>query len=138
MASNYETFAALHVPGDPVIHEFKALALFARGEDARAAAELHTVLAVTTGMDWTTLSGLYPDVETYAAQLRALEDRCQKDPKAAAPHLVLAHHDLVCRLHSAPSVPVAGRPPPSALGSPRLASMPSASNRCFCSSLSES
>ena len=83
------------MPGDPLVHEFKALVLFARGEDARAAAELHAVLAVRPGMDWTTLSGLYPDVETYTGQLRALEDRCRQDPKAAAPRFVLAYHYLV-------------------------------------------
>ena len=83
------------VPGDPLVHEFKALALFARGEYARAAAELHAVLAVTPGMNWTTLSGLYPDVATYTGQLRALEDRCRRDPKAAAPCFVLAYHYLV-------------------------------------------
>jgi hypothetical protein len=89
------TDAALKdVPGDPLVHEFKALALFARGEDARAAAELHAVLAGRPGMDWTTLSGLYPDVETYTGQLRALEDRCRRDPKAAAPCFVLAYHYL--------------------------------------------
>ena len=83
------------VPGDPLVHEFKALALFARGEDPRAAAELHDVLAVRPGMDWTTMSGLYPDVATYTGQLRALEDRCRQDPKAAAPRFVLAYHYLV-------------------------------------------
>ena len=83
------------VPDDPLVHEFKALVLFARGEDARAAAELHAVLAVRPGMDWTTLIGLYPDVETYTGQLRALEDRCRRDPKAAAPRFVLAYHYLV-------------------------------------------
>jgi tetratricopeptide (TPR) repeat protein len=82
------------VPGDPLVHEFKALVLFARGEDARAAAELHAVLAFTSGMDWTTLSGLYPDVETYTGQLRALEDRCRRAPNAAAPRFVLAYHYL--------------------------------------------
>ena len=83
------------VPGDPLVHEFKALVLFARGEDPRAAAELHDVLAVRPGMDWTTMSGLYPDVATYTGQLRALEDRCRQDPKAAAPRFVLAYHYLV-------------------------------------------
>ena len=83
------------MPGDPLVHEFKALALFARGEDPRAAAELHDVLAVRPGMDWTTMSGLYPDVATYTGQLRALEDRCRQDPKAAAPRFVLAYHYLV-------------------------------------------
>ena len=48
------------VPGDPLVHEFKALVLFARGEDARAAAELHAVLAVRPGMDWTTLERALP------------------------------------------------------------------------------
>ena len=90
------TDAALRdLPGDPVVHEFKALVLFARGEYAGAAAELHAVLDVTSGMDWTTLCGLYPDVQTYTGQLRALEDRCRQDPKAAAPRLVLAYHYLV-------------------------------------------
>jgi predicted Zn-dependent protease len=90
------TDAALKdVPGDPVVHEFKALALFARGEYARAAAVLHAVLAVTPGMSWTTLSGLYPDVATYTGQLRALEGCCRQDPKAAAPRFVLAYHYLV-------------------------------------------
>ncbi len=83
------------VPGDPLVHEFKALVLFARGEDPRAAAELHDVLAVRPGMDWKTMSGLYPDVATYTGQLRALEDRCRQDPKAAAPRFVLAYHYLV-------------------------------------------
>jgi AcrR family transcriptional regulator len=82
------------VPGDPLVHEFKALVLFARGEDPRAAAVLHAVLAVRSGMNWATLCGLYPDVETYTGQLRALEDRCRRDPKAAAPHFVLAYHYL--------------------------------------------
>ena len=90
------TDAALKdVPGDPLVHEFKALALFARGEYARSAAELHAVLVVKPGMDWTTVFGLYPDVETYTGQLRALEDRCRRDPKAAAPRFVLAYHYLV-------------------------------------------
>jgi hypothetical protein len=41
------------------------------------------------------LIGLYPDVETYTRQLRALEDRCNRNPKAAAPRFVLAYHYLV-------------------------------------------
>jgi tetratricopeptide (TPR) repeat protein len=90
------TNAALKdVPGDTVVHEFKALALFARGEYTRAAAALHAVLAVTRGMDWATMIGLYPDVAAYTAQLRALEDNCRRDPKAAASRLVLAYHYLV-------------------------------------------
>ncbi len=83
------------MPGDPVVQEFKALVLFARGDYARAAAVLHAVLAVTRGMDWPTLIGLYPNVEAYTAQLRALENACRKDPKAAAFRLVLAYQYLV-------------------------------------------
>ena len=83
------------VPGDPLVHEFKALVLFARGEDPRAAAELHDVLAVRPGMDWKTMSGLYPEVWPYTGQLRALEDRCRQNPKAAASRFVLAYHYLV-------------------------------------------
>jgi tetratricopeptide (TPR) repeat protein len=90
------TDAALKdLPADPLVHEFKGVVLFARGEYAQAAAEIHTVLAVRTGMDWTTLIGLYPDVETYTGQLRALEDRCRREPKAEAPRFVLAYHYLV-------------------------------------------
>jgi hypothetical protein len=101
------TDAALKgVPGDPLVHEFKALALFARGEDARAAAELHAVLAVTPGMNWATLSGLYPDIETYTGQLRALEDRCRRDPTAAAPRFVLAYHYLVAGHKDAAMAPL--------------------------------
>jgi hypothetical protein len=96
------TDAALEdVPDDPHVHEFKALVLFARGEDARAAAELHTVLAVRPGMDWTTLWRLYPDVATYTGQLRAMEDRCRQDPKAAAPRFDLAYHYLAARHNDA-------------------------------------
>ena len=46
-------------------------------------------------MNWATLIGLYPDVETYTGQLRALEDRCRQGPKAAAPRFLLAYHYLV-------------------------------------------
>jgi tetratricopeptide (TPR) repeat protein len=83
------------VPGDPLVHEFKGVVLFARGAYAQAADEVHSVLAVRTGMDWATLIGLYPDVETYTGQLRALEDRCRQDAKAAAPRFVLAYQYLV-------------------------------------------
>jgi tetratricopeptide (TPR) repeat protein len=83
------------VPDDLLVQEFKALVLFARGEYAQAADVLHAVLTVRPGMNWTTLSGLYPDVPTYTGQLRALEARCRQDPEAAAPHFVLASHYLI-------------------------------------------
>jgi hypothetical protein len=91
------------LPADPLVREFKGVVLFARGEYAQAAAEIHTVLAVRTGIDWTTMIGLYQDVETYTAQLRALEDRCRREPKAASPRFDLAYHYLVAG-HKDPAV----------------------------------
>ena len=46
-------------------------------------------------MDWTTLSGLYGNVDAYTAQLRALEAHCKQNPGDAAAHFVLAYQYLV-------------------------------------------
>jgi len=91
------------VPDDPVLHEFGALCLFAQGNYSRSAAVLNALLAVAPGMDWTTMSGLYPDVETYTKQLRALEAYSKQKPDDAASHFVLAYHYLVAG-HSDASV----------------------------------
>ena len=77
------------------MHEVSALCLFALGDYTGAAAVLNNLLAVAPGMDWTTLSGLYGDVDQYTAQLRALEARCKQQPADAAAHFVLAYHYLV-------------------------------------------
>ena len=69
--------------------------MFALGDYHGAAAVLNNLLAVAPGMDWTTLSGLYGDVEAYTAQLRALEAYCQQKPDDAAARFVLAYHYLV-------------------------------------------
>jgi tetratricopeptide (TPR) repeat protein len=82
-------------PKDSVIHEVRALALFALGRYPEAAATLNAVLAVAPGMDWTTLSSLYGSVDGYTAQLRKLEDFCSTNPDSAAGHFVLAYHYLV-------------------------------------------
>ena len=58
------------VPNDPVMHEFGALCLFAQGKYEQSAAVLNAVLAVAPGMDWTTMSSLYPDTDVYTKQLR--------------------------------------------------------------------
>ena len=60
-------------PDDAVLHEFRALVLFAKGDYQQSAATIHAVLAVGPGWDWTTLSSLYGNVGTYTEQLRALE-----------------------------------------------------------------
>jgi len=82
-------------PNDTVLHEVRALALFALGRYPEAAATLNAVLAVAPGMDWTTMSNLYGSVDTYTGQLRKLEDFCRSNPSSAAGHFVLAYHYLV-------------------------------------------
>ncbi len=87
--------AIQNVPNDPVLHEFGALCLFALGDYTRAAAVLNALLAVAPGMDWTTVSSLYPDVEVYTAQLRKLEAFSKQKPDDGAAHFVLAYQYMV-------------------------------------------
>lgn len=82
-------------PNDSVLHEFDALCWFAMKDYQRAAAILNSLLAVAPGMDWTTMSSLYPDVDVYTQQLRALESHCTQKPDDAAARFVLAYHYLV-------------------------------------------
>jgi len=82
-------------PGDSVIHEARALALFALGRYPEAAAALNAVLASAPGMDWTTVSNLYGSVDAYTAQRRTLEDFCRAHPDDPAAHFLLAYHYLV-------------------------------------------
>jgi tetratricopeptide (TPR) repeat protein len=82
------------LPNDPIIHEFRALILFAQGKYQEAAATLNSVLAVGPGWDWTTLISLYPNVDVYTKQLRALEAYQRQNPNAADAHFVLAYHYL--------------------------------------------
>ncbi len=70
LASTNKALAAM--PNDPIIHEFRALVMFAQGKYQEAAAGLYSVMSVGPGWDWTTLSSLYPSVDTYTKQLRAL------------------------------------------------------------------
>ena len=79
-------------PDDAVLHEFRGLVLFAKGDYQQAAATVHSVLAVGPGWDWETLSGLYPDVGVYTNQLRALEAYTKQNPQDAAGHFLLAYH----------------------------------------------
>lgn len=82
-------------PNDSVIHEVRALTLFALGRYPEAAATLNAVLAVAPGMDWTTISNVYGSVDAYTQHLRKLEDFCKSHPGDAAAHFVLAYHYLV-------------------------------------------
>jgi predicted Zn-dependent protease len=82
-------------PKDPIVHEVRALALFALARYPEAAATLNAMLASAPGMDWTTMSGLYGSVDAYTLQLRKLEEFCQSHPTDAAAWFVLAYHYLV-------------------------------------------
>jgi tetratricopeptide (TPR) repeat protein len=83
------------LPGDPVVHEVRALALFALGDYKAAAAALNSFLSSAPGMDWTTMSGLYGNVDDYQAQLNKLDAYAQAHPTDPASHFVLAYHALV-------------------------------------------
>jgi tetratricopeptide (TPR) repeat protein len=83
-------------PDDAVLHEFRALVLFAKQDYQQAAATIHSVLAVGPGWDWTTLSSLYTDVAIYTEQLRALEASSRTNPQDAPSRFLLAYHYLSC------------------------------------------
>jgi tetratricopeptide (TPR) repeat protein len=82
-------------PTDAVLHELRALILFAKGDYQQAASTIHSVLAVGSGWNWTTLSGLYGNVGVYTTQLRALEAFSRQNPQDAAAHFLLAYHYIV-------------------------------------------
>ena len=71
--------ALASMPNDAVLHEFRALSLFALGKYHDAATTLHPVLAVGPGWDWTTMSSLYPRQNTYG-NCRALEAAVSRAP----------------------------------------------------------
>ena len=87
--------ALQHYPNDPILHEFRALCLFALGRYDEAAAALYVVLTAGPGWDWATMVGLYPDVDTYTRQLRALEAAIKGNASVAATRFVLAYHYMV-------------------------------------------
>ena len=84
------------VPNDTVLHEFRGLVLFALGRYKEAAAADYAVLSAGPGWDWTTLSGLYPNVDVYTQQLRTLEHYAKAHPAAAEARFLLAEHYLTC------------------------------------------
>ncbi len=75
--------ALKQAPNDPVLHEFRALVLFALGRYDESAAALYAVLSVGPGWDWTTLISLYADPDTYTQQIRALEQYCTQNLNSA-------------------------------------------------------
>jgi tetratricopeptide (TPR) repeat protein len=77
-------------PNDPALHEFRALCLFALGRYDDAAVPMYTALSAGPGWDWTTLAGLYPAIDVYTQQLRALEAYCRATPQAASARFLLS------------------------------------------------
>ncbi|MEW4526964.1 tetratricopeptide repeat protein [Maioricimonas sp. JC845] len=88
--------ALAKIPDDATLHEFRALVLFAQGKYDEAAATMYAVLAVGPGWDWTTLSGLYPDIDVYTKQLRALEEYRDSHPDDPAVRFLLAYQYITC------------------------------------------
>lgn len=80
---------------DPLVHELRALALFALGDYGESAATLNSLLAVAPGMNWFSMRNQYPDVATYTSHLRALEGFLRDNPNNAAARFVLGYHYLV-------------------------------------------
>ncbi len=82
-------------PNDPVLHEFRALCLFAQGDYQQSAAAVYAVLSGGPPWDWTTVSSLYPSVMVYTEQLRALEKYSRQHPEAASARFLLAYQYLI-------------------------------------------
>ena len=71
------------------------MTLFALGEYQHAAVALNSFLSSAPGMDWTTMSSLYGNVDDYQVQLRKLEQFCTANPDDASAYFVLAYQYLV-------------------------------------------
>jgi tetratricopeptide (TPR) repeat protein len=82
-------------PNAPVVHEFRALCLFALKRFDEAATVAYAVLSAGPCWNWSTLVGLYPDVATYTNQLRGLEAAIRSNPNATPARFLLAYHYLV-------------------------------------------
>lgn len=83
------------LPDDPVMHEFRALALFAMREYDAAATVIYSVLGAGPGSDWSSMSTLYDNQEIYLAQLRDLSQYIAGVPDRPGPRFLLAYHLLV-------------------------------------------
>jgi tetratricopeptide (TPR) repeat protein len=88
--------ALAHLPTDAVLNEFRGATLFALGKYKDAAGVIYAVLSVGPGWDWTTMSALYANVETYTEQLRALEGYVRLNSSDPAAHFLLGYEYLTC------------------------------------------
>jgi tetratricopeptide (TPR) repeat protein len=87
--------ALVQTPNDPVLHEFRALVLFALKRYEEAAATAYAVLTAGPGWNWATMVGLYPGLDAYTNQLRDLEAKVRQSPNAASLRFLLAYHYMV-------------------------------------------
>jgi tetratricopeptide (TPR) repeat protein len=83
------------LPNDSVMHEFRALCLFAMEDYQQAAAAVYAVLSAGPGWDWTTVAGLYSDIGVYGDQLRTLETYRDEDANSADARFLLAYHYML-------------------------------------------
>jgi tetratricopeptide (TPR) repeat protein len=83
------------VPGDPAMHEFRALVFFSMGRFNDAAGVLNPILASGPGWDWTTMTGLFESQDDYVKLLRKLEEHQLANPDSAAANFLLGYHYLV-------------------------------------------
>lgn len=84
------------MPRDTAVHEFRGLVLFALKKYPESAAATYAILSAGPGWDWTTMISLYPGVEPYTKQLRALEEFAKANPKSADAHFLLGYHYQTC------------------------------------------
>src|SRR5262249_6377651 len=82
-------------PNAAVVHEFRALCLFALKRYDEAAAVAYAVLSAGPGWNWSTLVGLYPDVDTYTNQIRALEAFAKSNPNSSSARFLLGYHYMI-------------------------------------------
>jgi tetratricopeptide (TPR) repeat protein len=87
--------AMVQIPNDSALHQFRALCLFALRRYEEAAAVIYTVLSAGPGWDWTTLVSLYPSVDVYTDQLRALETSVREHANDPARQFLLGYHYMV-------------------------------------------
>lgn len=80
------------MPRDTVVHEFRGLVLFALKKYPESAAAVYAVLSTGPGWDWTTMISLYPGVDPYTGQIRALESFAKENPKSADARFLLGYH----------------------------------------------
>lgn len=83
------------VPNDSLMHEFRALCLFAQRDYQQSAAALYAVLSAGPGWDSATVVGLYSTPGAYTDHLLTLEAYRNENPRAADARFVLAYHFLL-------------------------------------------